>query len=271
MVNLRCPYGLVSLLLAFAPFLTLSELSTYPQGLVWALSALTALIGAYGFIRGKGIGMAGMFSAIASSVMLVLGSGFVPYLTKFSLGSIPEAFSPYVGFSVAVATYGHFLGNAYESANRLSKRLGKMGYDAADMSQVGTMNLLIALVGAGLLAVSVLIYVVMELAPLGLIKNSLLALALFLVGYGIAMALARRRAQAGVPTEVGSSGDYDSLYAGSTVQLVTGNLPTSAFIRGVPFPVDERRPSQIAKALSGGLDFLRIREAVRCGRGSPNG
>ncbi|MDT7863878.1 MAG: hypothetical protein RQ877_05690, partial [Vulcanisaeta sp.] len=87
----------LALLLPLTPFLTLQFLAKYPSLIVYVGLVIVALVGVVGLVRGKGVGYAGLVSALISSLLVVLSMGYIPYLTHFTLGVIKYSALPYLG------------------------------------------------------------------------------------------------------------------------------------------------------------------------------
>ena len=195
MVRLRLVSGFIAAVLPLGPFVVYLTDSSYSPALVIFLMAVTGLLAAYGLAASSRAGAAGLFSMIISSLLLMFGTGYIPYLAGFSLGSVSATGLVWLGISIAGSVYAYFLGNAYHSVTRLSRTLKRMNYEEHDIAELGKLNSSMIAVGAGLLAISVLAYEVIAYVRLTLLKNSLLALVVFLGGYAFIMIAVRRRAQ----------------------------------------------------------------------------
>ncbi len=189
--------ALLSLLLPLAPFVFLLQFSSYPGGLVIALMAITSLIGLVSVVKRKRAGLAGLFSAMISSVLAMLGSGYIPYLAHFSLGSFAEGSASLFGMSVAASLYGHYMGNVYESTTRLSATFAKMKYEQMDIRELDKMAMWSAGVGVVAFAISCGLYLLMNGVSFGSAFSSLIMLAIFLTIYGFVITAVRRHTQGG--------------------------------------------------------------------------
>jgi len=157
--------------------------------------AVTGLLAAYGLVTSSRAGSAGLFSMITSSLLLMFGTGYIPYLTTFSLGSLSGTGQVWLGISIAGSVYAYFLGNTYQSVTRLSRTLRRMNYQEEDIAELGKLNSSMIAVGAVFLATSALVYEAITYVRLTLPKNSLLTLVVFLVGYALIMIVVRKRAE----------------------------------------------------------------------------
>ncbi len=207
----------LAIALPLAPFAFYLGFSTFPEGLIIALMALTFLMGFVAVLRRTRVGLAGLFSALASAGLAVLGGGYVPYLAHVELGTFAAGSGPLLGLSVSAALYGHYMGNVYEGTSRLSGTLKKMNYERSDLRELDKMALWSAAMGAGALLLSYGLYLALSAARVYVIGNSLLALAVFLVIYGIAMATVRRHVESG---EVEQNGRRGAIWKGTRNQVV---------------------------------------------------
>ncbi|MGC8670966.1 MAG: hypothetical protein ACP5SK_04075 [Thermoprotei archaeon] len=206
--------ALLAVVLPLAPFVFYLDFSTFPEGFIIGLMALTFLMGFVAVIRRTRVGLAGLFSALVSAGLAMLGGGYVPYLAHVELGAFSASSAPLLGLSVSAALYGHYMGNVYEGASRLSGTLKKMNYESSDLRELDKMALWSAAIGAGVLLLSYGLYVVLSTARVYAIGSSLLALAVFLVIYGIAMASVRRHVE-GEGVEQNGRGNSRALRKGA--------------------------------------------------------
>jgi len=61
----------LALLLPLTPFLTLQFLAKYPSLIVYVGLVIVALVGVVGLVRGRGVGYAGLVSALISSLLSI--------------------------------------------------------------------------------------------------------------------------------------------------------------------------------------------------------
>ena len=179
----------LALLLPLTPFLTLQFLAKYPSIIAYVGLVVVALVGVVGLVRGRGVGYAGLASALISSLLVVLSMGYIPYLTHFTLGTIKPSTLPYLGVSIAASLYAHFLGNAYEASKRFEAAMRRYGHDPREVRELDAMNAWAIAVGGVLLAVSLALYALMRVATV-LELPPMLVLAVFIVVYLALMAIA---------------------------------------------------------------------------------
>ncbi len=184
----------LALLLPLTPFLTLQFLAKYPSLIVYVGLVIVALVGVVGLVRGRGVGYAGLVSALISSLLVVLSMGYIPYFTHFTLGVIKYSALPYLGVSIAASLYAHFLGNAYEVSKRFEAAMRRYGYDPREARELDAMNAWAIAVGGVLLAFSLALYALMRVARV-LELSPILAVAVFIVVYLALMVIAMVHSQ----------------------------------------------------------------------------
>ncbi len=178
---MRIALIILVMLLPATPFLVLIYGGDYPSDLIYLLLIITLIIEVIGAVRGRGSGAGGLFSLLSSSILLVLGVGYVPYYAHFALGFIDQSSLPYLGLSMAASCLAYFLGSTLDASQRLLRRMRELNHMGDAAMIIGVTSLSASFAAYLLMSVMRLI----ALAPL-------FALMLFSIIYVSLTLIARR-------------------------------------------------------------------------------
>lgn len=188
---MRIALIILVMLLPATPFLVLIYRGDYPSDLIYLLLIITLIIEVIGAGRGRGSGAGGLFSLLSSSILLMLGVGYVPYYAHFALGFIDQSSLPYLGLSMAASCLAYFLGSTLDASQRLLRRMGELGYDNIDAEELNRMGDAAMIIGVTSLFASFAAYLLMSMMrPIALAP--LFALMLFSIIYVSLTLIARR-------------------------------------------------------------------------------
>ena len=187
---MRAVSAVLSVLLSLMPFVVLITMTNYSRLPIYVFMGITVVLGIMGLIRGRGLGKAGLFSAFSTMALTLLSMGYIPYTAHVALGTINETTLKWLALAISLSIYAYFLGNVYESSNRLAKRMRELGYGVEGLRELDLMNAIVIGVGAIAVGASLALTLLMDALRM-MILAPFTALLMFIIIYLVIVIVAR--------------------------------------------------------------------------------